>query len=138
MREGATSITAAIKGERDIAVGNVVGSNTFNVLGCMGLASLVSGQTGLVVPQAAINFDLWVMVAVALACVPVFMTGRVIARWEGAVFLAYYVVYVTYLVLAAQQHGALGAFSTAMLSFVLPLTVITLVVLGLPKPSKLG
>jgi cation:H+ antiporter len=104
----------------------------------MGLASLVSGQTGLVVPQAAINFDLWVMVAVALACVPVFMTGRVIARWEGAVFLAYYVAYVTYLVLAAQQHGALGAFSTAMLSFVLPLTVITLVVLGLPKPSKLG
>lgn len=138
MPEVATSITAAIKGERDIAVGNVVGSNTFNVLGCMGLASLVSGQTGLVVPQAAINFDLWVMVAVALACVPVFMTGRVIARWEGAVFLAYYVAYVTYLVLAAQQHGALGAFSTAMLSFVLPLTVITLVVLGLPKPSKLG
>ena len=138
MPEVATSITAAIKGERDIAVGNVVGSNTFNVLGCMGLASLVSGQTGLVVPQAAINFDLWVMVAVALACVPVFMTGRVIARWEGAVFLAYYVVYVTYLVLAAQQHGALGAFSTAMLSFVLPLTVITLVVLGLPKPGKPG
>ena len=138
MPEVATSITAAIKGERDIAVGNVVGSNTFNVLGCMGLASLVSGQTGLVVPQAAINFDLWVMVAVALACVPVFMTGRVIARWEGAVFLGYYVAYVTYLVLAAQQHGALGAFSTAMLSFVLPLTVITLVVLGLPKPGKPG
>jgi cation:H+ antiporter len=138
MPEVATSITAAIKGERDIAVGNVVGSNTFNVFGCMGLASLVSGQTGLVVPQAAINFDLWVMVAVALACVPVFMTGRVIARWEGAVFLAYYVAYVTYLVLAAQQHGALSAFSTVMLSFVLPLTVITLVVLGLSKPGKPG
>lgn len=136
MPEVATSIMAAIKGERDIAVGNVVGSNTFNVLGCMGVASLVSGQTGLVVPPAAINFDLWVMVAVALACVPIFLTGQVIARWEGVVFLGYYAAYVTYLVLAAQQHDALGAFSATMLSFVLPLTVVTLVVLGLPKPNK--
>jgi len=137
MPEVATSIMAAIKGERDIAVGNVVGSNTFNVLGCMGVASLVSGQAGLVVPPAAINFDLWVMVAVALACVPIFMTGQVIARWEGAVFLGYYLAYVTYLVLAAQQHDALGVFSTAMLSFVLPLTVVTLVALGLTKSTKL-
>jgi cation:H+ antiporter len=117
-------------------VGNVVGSNIFNALGCMGVASLVSGQAGLLVPQAALNFDLWVMVAVALACVPVFMTGRMIARWEGAVFLGYYVAYVTYLVLAAQQHDALTAFSTTMLSFVLPLTVVTLVVLGLPKSNQ--
>lgn len=136
MPEVATSIMAALKGERDIAVGNVVGSNTFNALGCMGVASLVSGQTGLVVSPAVINFDLWVMLAVALACVPVFMTGQLIARWEGAVFLGYYVAYVAYLVLAAQQHDALGAFSTAMLSFVLPLTVITLVVLVLPRPAK--
>lgn len=136
MPEVATSIMAAIKGERDIAVGNVVGSNIFNALGCMGIASLASGQTGLVVPPAAINFDLWVMVAVALACVPIFMTGQVIARWEGAAFLGYYAAYVTYLVLAAQQHDALGAFSSAMLSFVLPLTVVTLVVLWLPKATK--
>jgi cation:H+ antiporter len=136
MPEVATSVMAAIKGERDIAVGNVVGSNIFNALGCMGVASLVSGQAGLLVPQAALNFDLWVMVAVALACVPVFMTGRMIARWEGAVFLGYYVAYVTYLVLAAQQHDALTAFSTTMLSFVLPLTVVTLVVLGLPKSNQ--
>jgi cation:H+ antiporter len=136
MPEVATSIMAAIKGERDIAVGNVVGSNIFNALGCMGVASLVSGHAGLVVPPAAINFDLWVMVAVALACVPIFITGQVIARWEGAVFLGYYVAYVTYLVLAVQQHDTLGVFSTAMLSFVLPLTVITLVILGLPKPVK--
>lgn len=136
MPEVATSIVAAIKGERDIAVGNVVGSSIFNALGCMGLASLVSGQAGLVVPAAALSFDLWVMVAVALACVPVFMTGQVIARWEGAVFLGYYAVYVTYLVLAAQQHDALGVFSAAILSFVLPLTVVALVVLGLPRSTK--
>jgi cation:H+ antiporter len=49
------------------------------------------------------------------------------------VFLGYYVAYVAYLVLAAQQHSALGMFSTAMMSFVLPLTVITLVVVLLKK-----
>ncbi len=136
MPEVATSIVAAIKGERDIAVGNVVGSNIFNALGCMGIASLVSGSAGLVVPPAVMSFDLWVMAAVALACVPMFITGQLIARWEGALFLGYYAAYVAYLVLAAQQHDALGAFSAAMLSIVLPLTVVTLVVLALPKPIK--
>jgi cation:H+ antiporter len=128
MPEVATSVMAAIKGERDIAVGNVVGSNTFNILGCLGLSGLASGSMGLVVPEAVQNFDMWVMLAVALACIPVFMTGREIARWEGGVFLLYYVAYVAYLILAAQQHAALAAFSSVMLSFVVPLTVITLVV----------
>jgi len=138
MPEVATSIMAAIKGERDIAVGNVVGSNTFNVLGSLGIAGVVSGaigSEGLAVPAALLNFDLWVMTAVALACLPVFMTGREIARWEGGMFFAYYLAYVGYLVLAAQKHAALGAYSNAMLSFVLPLTVITLVVLALRKPT---
>jgi cation:H+ antiporter len=133
MPEVATSITAALKGERDIAVGNVVGSNTFNILGCLGISGLVSGSAGLVLPPSLMAFDIWVMLAVALACLPVFMTGREIARWEGGVFLAYYVAYVTYLILAAQQHDALPTFSGVMLSFVLPITVITLVVVLLRK-----
>ena len=128
MPEVATSITAAIKGERDIAVGNVVGSNTFNILGCLGVSGLVSGDLGLVMAPSLLAFDIWVMLAVALACLPIFMTGREIARWEGGVFLSYYAAYVAYLILAAQQHDALPAFSSVMLSFVLPLTIITLVV----------
>jgi len=128
MPEVATSITAAIKGERDIAVGNVVGSNTFNILGCLGLSGIVSGDLGLLMPVSVLNFDIWVMLAVALACLPVFVTGREIARWEGGVFLFYYVAYVAYLILATQQHAALGVFSMAMMGFVVPLTVITLVV----------
>jgi len=138
MPEVAASITAAVKGERDIAVGNVVGSNTFNILGCVGLSGLASGDAGLLLSQAVLNFDLWVMLAVALACLPVFLTGREIARWEGAVFLVYYAAYVGYLILAAQQHDLLGTFSTAMLSFVLPITVITLVVSVLRKPGGLA
>lgn len=128
MPEVATSITAAIKGERDIAVGNVVGSNTFNILGCLGVAGMASGDLGLMMAPSLLAFDIWVMLVVALACLPIFMSGREIARWEGGVFLSYYVAYVAYLILAAQQHDALPAFSSVMLSFVLPLTIITLVV----------
>jgi len=126
--EVATSIIAAIKGERDIAVGNVVGSCTFNLLGVVGLAGMVSGSAGLVIPGAVMQFDIWVMLAVALACLPVFITGREIARWEGGVFLGCYVAYVTYLVLQAQQSAALSGFTWAMTSVLLPLTVIALVI----------
>lgn len=132
MPEVATSVTAALKGERDIAVGNVVGSNTFNLLGCLGLSSslaaLVPGGAGLPVAPSVLAFDIWVMLAVALACLPIFLSGRDIARWEGGVFLGYYIAYVAYLILAAQQHEALGPFSSVMLGFVIPLTVVTLVV----------
>lgn len=135
MPEVATSIAAALKGERDIAVGNVVGSNTFNLLGCVGLSGLLSGDLGLVVPPSVLSFDIWVMLAVALACLPVFMTGREIARWEGGLFLAYYAAYVAYLILAAQQHDALPAFSGVMMGFVVPLTVVTLVVVLIRRPA---
>ena len=135
MPEVATSITAAIKGERDIAVGNVVGSNTFNILGCLGLSGLVSGDLGLAMAPSLLAFDIWVMLAVALACLPVFMTGREIARWEGGVFLGYYIAYVAYLLLAAQQHDVLPVFSSVMMSFVVPLTVVTLVVVVIRRPS---
>jgi cation:H+ antiporter len=138
MPEVATSIAAVIKGERDIAVGNVVGSNTFNILGCLGVSGLLSGDLGLDMAPSLLAFDIWVMVAVAFACLPVFMTGREIARWEGGVFLGYYVAYVAYLIMAAQQHDALPAFSGVMLSFVVPLTVVTLVVVLIRRPVKKG
>jgi cation:H+ antiporter len=137
MPEVATSITAAIKGERDIAVGNVVGSNTFNILGCLGLSGLVAAD-GLAMAPALLNFDIWVMLAVAFACLPVFLTGREIARWEGAVFIAYYVAYTAYLILASQQHELLPRFSQAMLTFVIPLTIITLIVVLLRSRSAPG
>ena len=136
MPEVATSVMATIKGERDIAVGNVVGSGTFNILGCVGLAGIVSGDLGLAMPAAVLNFDIWVMIATSLACLPVFMTGREIARWEGAVFLLYYAAYVTYLILATQEHAALGLFSVAMMGFVVPLTVITLVVMLIKRGNR--
>ncbi len=132
MPEVATSIMAAVRKQRDIAVGNVIGSNTFNILGCLGLSGMVAPD-GLGMAPALMAFDIWVMLAVALACLPVFMTGREIARWEGAVFLGYYAAYTAYLILAAQSHAALATFSSTMMSFVVPITVVTLVVV-LIKP----
>jgi cation:H+ antiporter len=127
--EVATSILAALRGERDIAVGNVVGSNLFNILLVLGVSALVSAA-GLPAAPALLRFDLPVMIAVAVACLPVVGSGSVIARWEGALFFLYYAAYTVYLVLAAQQHDTLPAFSAAMQAFVLPLTAVTLAVVG--------
>jgi cation:H+ antiporter len=127
MPEVATSITAAIKGERDIAVGNVVGSNIFNILAVLGLSGVVA-QNGLPVSAAAEAFDIPVMIAVALITLPIFFTGRLIARWEGWLFLFYYVAYTAYLILDSVQHDALPLFNNVLLYAIIPLTVVTLVV----------
>jgi cation:H+ antiporter len=126
--EVATSVIASIRGQRDIAVGNVVGSNIFNILAVLGLSSLVSPES-INVAASALRFDIPVMIAVALACLPIFFTGRVIARWEGFVFLAYYIIYTLYLILAATQNTALTTLNAALIWFVLPITVLTLIVM---------
>ncbi len=126
--EVAASVVAALQGERDIAVGNAVGSNLFNLMSVLGLTSLVS-PGGIAVSPAALHFDIPVMVVVAVACLPIFFTQHRIDRWEGGLFLAYYVAYVTFLILNAIHHPALGPFSAAMLWFALPLTAVTLLVL---------
>jgi cation:H+ antiporter len=130
--EVVTSIIAAIRGERDIAVGNVVGSNSFNIMGVLGLSSIVA-PTGIEVSTALVGFDIPVMIVVALACLPIFFTGGVISRKEGILFLAYYVAYTLYLVLAASQHDALPMFSSVMLYFVIPLTGLTIFIIALQE-----
>ncbi|HEX6212519.1 MAG TPA: calcium/sodium antiporter [Methylomirabilota bacterium] len=126
--EVATSVLAALRGERDIAVGNVVGSNLFNILAVLGVGSLLA-PAGVEVPPGALTFDIPVMIAVAVAALPIFFTGYAISRWEGAVFLGYYGAYLGYLVLDATEHAALPAFAAAMIWFVLPLTALTLAVI---------
>ena len=128
--EVVTSIIAAMRGERDIAVGNVVGSNIFNILGVLGVASMVAPK-GIDVSPAVIGFDIPVMIAVAFACLPIFFTGGVISRPEGALLLGYYVAYTLYLILAASYHDALPSFNAAMLYFVIPLTAVTLATIAM-------
>lgn len=125
--EVVTSIVASLRGERDIAVGNVVGSNLFNLLGVLGLSALVA-PSAIDVSPAVLSFDLPLMIAVAFACLPIFFTGGVISRWEGGFLFTYYLVYTTYLILIATDHQALPVFNTAILYFALPITVVTIAV----------
>ncbi|MDX1653655.1 MAG: calcium/sodium antiporter [Candidatus Competibacteraceae bacterium] len=127
--EVAASVIAALRGQRDIAVGNVVGSNLFNILGVLGITALIAPQ-GVPVSLPALSFDIPVMIAVAVACLPIFFTGQRIDRWEGLLFLFYYVAYTAYLILLSTEHETLPLFSGIMALFVLPLTLLTLVVLA--------
>ena len=125
MPEVATSVVAALRGERDIAVGNVVGSNIFNILCVLGFSSIVA-PSGINVSAAALHFDIPVMIGVAVACLPVFFAGYQITRVNGVVFLAFFAGYMVYLGLTATQHEALGTYHAALMYFVLPITVLTL------------
>ena len=140
--ELATSIIAVRRGERDMAVGNIVGSNIFNIGMVLGLPAIIFGE-GIPVPAAAIALDLPVMLATAIALLPIAFTGFIIARWEGGLFVAIYIAYTAYLVLAATQHDALEGFTDVMLWFVVPLIALTLVVVttyevGLHRGKRLS
>ena len=124
--ELATSIVALRRGERDMAVGNIVGSNIFNIGLVLGLPAILFGE-GIPIPEAAIALDLPLMLAAALALLPIAFTGFIIARWEGAMFVGLYVAYLLYVVLASTEHDAASGFTAIMLWFVLPLVGITLI-----------
>ena len=126
--ELATSVIASLRGERDIAAGNVIGSCIFNLLCVLGLTAVVAPD-GVPVPVTALNFDIPIMVATAIACLPIFFTGHRIARWKGALFVGYYLAYVSYLVLDTIHHEALDTMRNVMIWFVIPLTLITLLTL---------
>lgn len=123
--EVVTSVVASIRGERDIAVGNVVGSNLFNILCVLGISSAIA-PSGMPVSPAALAFDIPVMVAVAVVCLPIFFTGGLISRTEGGLLLFYYVAYTTLLVMAETHPDMAGYFAFVLGYFVVPLTVLTI------------
>ena len=94
----------------------------------MGLTALIAPD-GVPVAASALHLDMPVMIAVAVALLPIAFTGMRIARWEAGLFVAFYAAYVTYLLLNSVGHSALPQFSSVMLIFVIPLTVLTLLLL---------
>ena len=126
--EIAASLAAAWRGEGDIAVGNVVGSNIANLLLILGIGAVLA-PGGLPVAAEARQMDLPIMLVTAVACLPVALDGASIARWEGGLFVAYYLAYLAYLVLAAIKSPLLGRFTDAMVFFALPMSAVTLAVL---------
>ncbi|SMP59600.1 cation:H+ antiporter [Neorhodopirellula lusitana] len=95
--EVATSLLAAYRGEKEIAIGNVVGSNLFNLLGVLGATALVS-PVGIQVAPSFLEFDFPAVSLVALAVLPIAWTGRQVNRWEGASLLVAYVFYIGLLI----------------------------------------
>ena len=95
--ELATSVVAAIKGERDIAIGNVVGSNIFNILLIMGVAPLITPLTGANIQP----MDLIALLATTFLLIPFMITGFRLNRVEGAVLLAMYGAYTAWLISCA-------------------------------------
>ncbi|ULT73930.1 calcium/sodium antiporter [Pseudomonas sp. BC42] len=118
----ATSLLAAVRGQRDIAVGNVIGSNLFNLLGVLGFTALVA-PTPLSVSPNALDFDLPVLLCVAVLCLPVFYSGYRITRAEGLLFLGLYLAYGLHVVSFTTGMPLAGKLEHLMLFFVLPALV---------------
>jgi len=123
--ELATSVIAAMKKERDIAIGNILGSNIYNIWAILGVSAILA-PNGLPIPEGALAFDIPVMVAVAIACLPIFFTGHMISRSEGILFLLYYCLYIVHILMVAVKTPWLNSFQDSMLFFVFPLTLIGL------------
>ncbi|MGI9253442.1 MAG: calcium/sodium antiporter [Thermomicrobiales bacterium] len=125
--EIATSIMATVRGERDIAVGNVVGSCIFNILAVVGISSVVS-PAGLPVAHGMVTFDIPAALLAAFACLPIFLSGRLVSRWQGAMLFGWYIAYTGFLVLNASSNGALPTYKSIVLLVLLPLTALILMV----------
>jgi cation:H+ antiporter len=119
-----TTVMAALKGRRELAVGNAVGSNIFNILFVLGGSSLVS-RRGIDIGTDAIELDLPILLAAAVACLPLVFWDNKLDRWEGVVFVGYYLAYLMFLILDATGHRASDPFAFVLLVFVMPLTILT-------------
>ena len=89
MPELTTSVLAALRHQSDIAVGNVIGSNIFNIFGILGAASIIKPLTR----SGITDLDLWVMVIFSIALLPLLYTGLKLRRWEGGLLLMAYGAY---------------------------------------------
>jgi cation:H+ antiporter len=115
--EAATSVIAAFKKESDIAVGNAVGSNIYNLLGVLGIGALAA-RGGIPVPTHVLHFDMPVMIFVALAALPVFFIGSRISRLEGMLFISYFALYMVYIVMESRRSPYLPAVKSLGLFYV--------------------
>ncbi|TWU00245.1 Inner membrane protein YrbG [Botrimarina colliarenosi] len=115
------SILASLRGKRDLAVGNVVGSNILNVLAVVGISASVA-PAGVNVDPQSLRFDIPLMLAVSAACFPIFLTGKQVSRLEGAAMLLFYVAYLAWLVYSFAVAGQAPGYGSLM-GFLAPLGV---------------
>ncbi len=125
--EIATSVTAVRKGEFELAVGNVMGSCLFNIVVVPStMALLKAGQLSFA--TEAIHWDLPIMIAVVVVCLPIFFSGHLVSRKEGALFLGYYALYGATLFYRKTTEPNLGEYKTGLLLLVGGMLLITLII----------
>jgi cation:H+ antiporter len=95
--ELATTLLSTLKNERDVAVGNLIGSSTYNILVILGL-TMFTAPSGIEVQRDLLWIDMPMAAIAAAVCLPVFRSGNEVSRKEGAVFVALYLAYLTALV----------------------------------------
>lgn len=120
--EVATSIATIRRGNTDMAVANVMGSNLYNIFLTLGLTLIIAPNV-LDVSAAALALDIPFMVAVTIACIPIFIAGFDITKMDGSILLFYYTSYLTYLVLDALSSPFTNIMETGMIWMVIPLTI---------------
>ncbi len=94
-----TTVVSTLRGKRDIAIGNLLGSSTYNIAFILGVTCLFPAQ-GISVPEELLMIDIPVMIGAALLCFPAFLVGKKMSRLEGGLFVAAYAVYLGYLLIA--------------------------------------
>lgn len=121
-----TTVIASFRNQREMAVGNIVGSNLFNILCVLGVTASVSPEA-LPVPPQALAFDIPVTLAAAIICLPIFFTKMEISRWEGVLMLVLYITYVSYLVMSAFDSPNLAWFESCVWFGLFPVTLVLLI-----------
>lgn len=125
--ELAASLMAIANDESEMAVGNVIGSNIFNLLAVAGISAIVAPK-GVAIANSVLYFDLPVMLGAGIALFPIAITGHLIARYEGIILLLYYFLYLGYLIARLFIPAYLPLFSTAFFFFILPLTLLVIII----------
>ncbi|REL38821.1 sodium:calcium antiporter [Rhodohalobacter sp. SW132] len=121
-----TSVFAALKGEKDLAVGSIVGSNILNILSVIGISGLFIPE--IPVQEALIRVDLMVLLGISVLCLPFFYSGKIINRTEGAILFTSYLLYLAYLYLDSVQSNLLEIFTDLIFYAVIP--AVTIYALG--------
>lgn len=120
-----TSIIAAVRGKTDIVIGNVIGSNLFNIMAVLGVSGLAA-PNGITISPSVNSFDMVVMIMALVVCLPVFYTTRTISPKFGIYLFGLYVLYTWYLVHAAVNKIAVPGFAQSLVFIVLPLLIIAM------------
>jgi cation:H+ antiporter len=94
-----TTIVSTLRGDRAIAIGNLLGSSVYNIALVLGV-TILAAPSGIPIPDEVVGGDLLLLAAAAIACIPAFVAGQRISRIEGGLFVASYVGYLVWLIVA--------------------------------------